>query len=219
MTSPSASQTDLHLPSALQIRPAALPDVDAILELHRLAFADKFSAAFGARRIDLGIKAMATAWRRQGQGALQGMFVALIDDAIIGTITLRTWEMAAEHSGGAELAFQQVLGIWLAARSIFTLSLLDHRIDRYEGYITDVAVDERFRRRGIATAMLQRVEDEARLRRKRFLALYVSARNKGALRAYEQGGFSTIRVRHSLLTGWLLRQREWVYMRKDLEDT
>jgi len=191
-------------------------DVDAILDLHRLAFADKFRAAFGAHRIDLGIRAMATAWERQGASALQGMFVDEAEDVVVGTITLRGWEMAHEHVGGAELAFQQVLGIWLATRSIFTLSLLDHRIDRHEGYITDVAVDERYRRRGIATAMLQRVEDEARLRRKRFLGLYVSARNYDAIRVYEQAGFVSARVRHSLLTAWVLRQRDWLYMRKDL---
>jgi ribosomal protein S18 acetylase RimI-like enzyme len=109
-----------------------------------------------------------------------------------------------------------VLGVWLAARSIFTLSLLDHRIDRYEGYITDVAVAEGYRRRGIASALLLRAEDEARLRRKRFTALYVAGRNRGAIAAYAQLGYARVRMRRSLLTAWLLHHRDWMYMRKEL---
>jgi ribosomal protein S18 acetylase RimI-like enzyme len=216
MTTTSASHSDLSTPVAPLIRHATMDDIDAVLGLHRLAFADKFSAAFGVRRIDLGIEAMATAWRRQGVMALQGMLVAQIGPEVVGTATLRTWEMSGESSGTAELAFQQVLGVWLAARSIFTLSLLDHRIDRHEGYITDVAVSERFRRRGIATQLLLRAEEEALFRRKRYLALYVAGRNRGAILAYEQLGYKVARVRNSLLTAWLLRQREWIYMRKEL---
>jgi ribosomal protein S18 acetylase RimI-like enzyme len=216
MTSTSASPSELSPPMVPLIRHATMDDIDTILELHRLAFADKFSAAFGPRRVDLGIAAMAAAWRRQGATALQGMLVAQLGGEVVGTATLRTWEMAGESSGSAEIAFQQVLGVWLAARSIFTLSLLDHRIDRHEGYITDVAVSERHRRRGIATALLLRAEDEARWRRKRHLGLYVAGRNQGAIAVYAQLGFRRARVRNSLLTAWLLRQRSWIYMQKEL---
>ena len=91
----------------------------------------------------------------------------------------------SDDTGAAELAFQQVLGLWGATRSIFALSLLDHQIDRAEGYITDVAVLSPYRRRGVAQALLARAEEEARVRR-------------------------------SLLAGWILHQRAWVFMRKDL---
>ena len=114
------------------------------------------------------------------------------------------------------MAFHQVLGTWRAMRSIFALSLLDHQIDRSEGYITDVAVLNEYRRRGVAQAMLARAEEEARIRRKRDLALYVSARNRGAIDLYERTGFTRWRTRRSLMAGWILRQRVWQLMRKDL---
>lgn len=201
-------------PLTIDIRPARMDDIYPILGLHREAFADKFGAAFGVRGTDRGVEAMAEAWRRQGVAALRGMLVACADSQIIGTITLRTWEMGNDNTGAAEMAFHQVLGPWGATRSIFALSLLDHPIARDEGYITDVAVLSPYRRRGVAQALLAQVEDDARLRRKRFLALYVSAGNLAARTLYAQAGFSEERKRRSLLAGWLLRQRTWIYMRK-----
>jgi ribosomal protein S18 acetylase RimI-like enzyme len=203
-------------PLTIDIRPARMDDVYPILGLHREAFADKFGAAFGARGAARGIEAMAEAWRRQGINALRGMLVAIADGQVIGTITLRTWEMGSDNSGAAEMAFHQVLGAWGAMRSIFALSLLDHLIGRDEGYITDVAVLSSYRRRGVAQALLARAEEDARIRRKRFLGLYVSAANQGARRLYLGAGFAEHHKRRSLLAGWLLRQRVWIYMRKDV---
>jgi ribosomal protein S18 acetylase RimI-like enzyme len=204
-------------PLTVDIRPARMEDIYPILRLHREAFADKFGAAFGSRGAAQGVEAMAEAWRRQGSSALRGMLVAFADAQVIGTITLRTWEMGNDNTSAAEMAFHQVLGAWGAIRSIFALSLLDHQIDRAEGYITDVAVLNPYRRRGVAQALLACTEEEARLRRKRYLGLYVSAANKGAQRLYNGAGFVERRVRRSLLAGWILRQRAWIYMCKELE--
>src|SRR5215211_3877136 len=176
-------------PLQVNIRPAQMSDIYPILELHREAFADKFGAAFGTNGTARGVEAMAEAWRRQGVAALRGMLVAEADPQIVGTITLRTWEMGGDNTGAAEMAFHQVLGAWGAVRSIFALSLLDHQIERAEGYITDVAVLSAYRRRGIAHALLARAEEEARIRRKRFLGLYVSQRNRGAQNLYRRCGF------------------------------
>lgn len=204
-------------PLAIDIRPARMDDIYPILRLHREAFADKFGAAFGSAGAGRGIEAMAEAWRRQGVSALRGMIVAVAEGEVIGTISLRTAEMNSDSSGAAEIAFHQVLGAWGAIRSIFALSLLDHQIDRAEGYITDVAVLAPFRRRGVAQALLARAEEEARLRNKRFLGLYVSASNLGAQDLYARTGFVEHRVRRSWMAAWMLHQRKWVYMRKPLE--
>lgn len=203
-------------PLVIDIRPARMGDIYPILALHREAFADKFGAAFGAGGTARGVEAMAEAWRRQGTSALRGMLVACAAGQVVGTITLRTREMGGDDTGAAELAFQQVLGMWGAFRSIFTLSLLDHQIDRDEGYITDVAVLSDYRRRGIASVLLASAEDDARARRKRFLGLYVSAANRGAQTLYLNAGFVKCQTRRSFLAGLLLRQVGWIYMRKDL---
>lgn len=198
------------------IRPARLDDIALILELHREAFADKFGGAFGPDATDRGVAALAAAWRRQGPIALRGMFIAEYEGRVIGTTTVRTWEMTSDDGGAAEIAFHQELGLWRAIRSLFALSLLDHQIERREGFVTDVAVLAPYRRGGVARALLARAEQEAQLRNKRFLGLYVSARNEGARALYHSLGFYDVRVRRSLLAWLIFGQGRWVYMRKDL---
>ena len=216
MTAATATLTQMPLP-ALEIRPARLEDAYAVLWLHREAFADKFGAAFGTQHVDQGVEAMAEAWRRQGVTALRGMLVAVVDGKVVGTTTVRTWEMGGDDGGAADIAYHQVLGTWGALRSIFTLSLLDHLIGRDEGYITDVAVLSTHRRQGIARALLIRAEAEARLRRKRYLSLYVSAANSGAHELYLSLGFVDRKLRRSIMTALLLHQHGWYFMQKRLD--
>ncbi|NTW04414.1 MAG: GNAT family N-acetyltransferase [Oscillochloris sp.] len=201
---------------AALIRPACLDDVDAIVELHSQAFADTFGGAFGRSRIGVGAQALATAWRRQGPSSMRGMLVAEYRGCLIGTTTLRTWEMGGDDTTAAEMAFHEVLGAWGATRSIFALSLLDHRIAHHEGFLADVAVVESYRRSGVARSLLVRAEEEARARYKRFLGLYVSAHNTGARSLYQHLGFVTTRTRRSLLAWLFFGQGTWHYMRKNL---
>lgn len=200
-------------PDGLEIRAARTTDIYAILALHREAFSDKFGAAFG-RQTDRGVEAMAETWRRQGPTALRGMLLAVMDNQVVGTISMRTSDMGMDFGGTAELVFSNILGPWGAMRSIMTLSILEHQIGRYEGYITDVAVLSAYRRRGIAQALLSQAEANARQRQRQYMSLYVSKRNLGARSLYERYGFSAHRVRHSILAWLVLHQRDWVYMRK-----
>jgi len=201
---------------AAEIRPARLDDIAAIVDLHSRAFADTFGGAFGRGHIDLGTKALATAWRSQGPASMRGMLVAEHDGLLIGTITLRTWEMGGYDTGAAEMAFQEVLGVWGATRSLFALSLLDHQIAHHEGFLADVAVLEPYRRSGVARSMLARAEEEARARHKRFLGLYVSSGNSGARGLYRSLGFVDAHTRRSLFAWMLFGQGTWHYMRKSL---
>jgi ribosomal protein S18 acetylase RimI-like enzyme len=212
----SPQQQSRALLGALQVRPARVEDIPEIVALHREAFADKFGGAFGSGYEAQGAAALAATWQRQGPSALRGMLVAEKDNQVIGTTTVRTWDMGLDDSAAAEIAFQETLGVWGAMRSLFALSLIDHRIDRREGFITDVAVYAPFRRAGVAQAMLTRAEDDARRRGKAFLGLYVSAVNTAARALYQRSGFYDVRIRRSLLARLFFGQGRWVYMRKDL---
>jgi len=193
-------------------------DAEAILALHQEAFADKFYAAFGKKGIAKGSKALLLLWQSQGEQALRGMFVAEWQQQIIGTTTLRTWEMNNETTflGDTRLALQQILGFWGTIRAILALSLLNHQVKRSEGFITDVAVLTPFRRSGLATTLLAFAAQEAILLQKSYLGLYVSSSNTGAYALYRHLGFYKRRTRRSWLTQLFLEQREWAYMCKDL---
>ncbi len=203
----------------LTVRTAHVNDIAEVLALHRFAFADKFGSAFGAGQaaLDRGVAALALAWSHKGGRMLRGMLVAERDGVVVGTLTLRTWEMGDGESETIEYAFQQVLGLWGTMRSLFVLSLLTHRVGRFEGYITDVAVHQQYRRQGVAQALLAVAERTARQQRRHYLGLYVSNSNTGAHRLYEQAGFHVARVQKSWMTRLLFGQRNWLYMRKNLE--
>lgn len=214
--SPAASQESISIPD-IHIRAAEMRDINTILVLHCEAFADKFGGAFGTKGVTKGATAMANAWKRQGSSSLAGMLVAELDSQIIGTIMLRTYEMDNDQNYATELAFQQTLGIWGAAWSIFALSLLSHKIGKYEGFITDVAVLKPFRRRGVAQKLLVEAEKKARAQNKSYLGLYVSSANDGARHLYESNGFHQAHVRRSWMTRLIFGQREWIYMRKNVQ--
>lgn len=202
--------------AAVLVRAATRADIPAVVALHSEAFADKFGGAFGNAGRERGAAALQEAWQRQGARALRGMLLAEVGGQIVGTITLRTWEMGDEDVMTTELAFQQVLGLWGAMRSMFALSLLSHRIQRSEGYITDVAVDAAYRGLGIGRQLLGQAEQVAHRSHKAYLTLHVSSRNKNARTLYERTGFRVVQEHHSLLTWFFFNQRSWLYMRKDL---
>jgi len=202
--------------NGIVIRSARLSDIDAIVALHREAFADTFGAAFGPHGGERGAQALAVGWRRQGAAALQGMLVAEYDNQVIGTTSLRTRDMMS-GGGFAESAFFEILGWWGALRSLFALSLLDHQIGHGEGFIADVAVAPAWRRRGVARALLQQAEQYARSRALTYLGLYVRETNQPARTLYERLGFQALYVRHSFFGRLFFGQSGWIYMRKDLD--
>ena len=64
-----------------------------------------------------------------------------------------------------------------------------------EGYIDNVAVDPDFRRRGVASALLEALIGEAGRRKLRFLSLEVRAGNAGAIALYASFGFESLGMR------------------------
>ena len=204
---------------ALMIRPAIMDDLVPMLQLQALAFADKFSSAFGKRGIQRGVAALHQSHQMQGPSSLQGMYVMLAGGEIVGTITLRTVEMRPDDVGLVEQAFLRELGAWGAFRAVHALSQIDHRIGRDEGFISDVAVAEHYRRRGIAQAMMRHSMTLARELGKKRLGLYVSASNHSARALYRNLGFSEGQVRRSWWNALFLGERRWIYMSYNLRET
>lgn len=65
----------------------------------------------------------------------------------------------------------------------------------FEAMIENVAVLPEYRRRGIAAAMLDRIEAEAKGRALENISLEVASRNSGAVLLYEKAGFIRAGVR------------------------
>lgn len=208
----SAAVTINHNGFPLVIRPATLNDVDSFLEVQSAAFADKFAAAFGKHASSRGVAAFRRIHQLQGANSLQGLYLAMLEERVVGTITLRTSDMRYDDGGVLDQVFLRELGTWGTIRATHVLSQLDHRIARDEGFITDVAVVPDLRRNGIAKLMMRHVIAIAREERKRFLSLYVSASNQKALDLYTGLGFKQEKIRHAWGNIVFWGQWRWVYM-------
>ncbi len=200
---------------AIRVRPARESDLPAVGQILAEGFHGKFAAAFG-ERADRTARIIARTLALEAPYGLPGLFVAEGDGTVVGTIALRRQNdpsLAEWESMGILFA---ELGLWGAIRALFHFSLLDQPIGREEVYVSDVAVSEPWRRRGVGRALLEHAERVAREWGKQALALDVSARNTPALELYRRLGYGEQRRRHPLLTRWLLNEPEWVRMRKEL---
>jgi ribosomal protein S18 acetylase RimI-like enzyme len=197
------------------IRRAFLDDIGGLLAVHGDAFHDKFVAAFGSRSYDRGVALMHDIWRRQGPAGMAGIWVAMADGEIVGTIAVRS-RLASRLLPPipVEWLFIRTLGLFRGLYAIFALSLVDYHVGADEAYISDVAVRSSHRRRGIATLLLEHAIAEAQRQRLRSVCLFVKANNTSALRLYQQHGFVQVGVRRSLF-GWILvRNSTWYLLRR-----
>ena len=87
--------------------------------------------------------------------------------------------------------------------AVFRVALIDEEVAGYvgmlhvldEGDICNVAVFDKFRRRGVATALIQHLADYAVENQLSFITLEVRESNMGAQKFYETMGFETIGIR------------------------
>lgn len=201
--------------TTINLRLATLADVERIVAIHAEAFHQSFVAAFGRERYHDGLRVMVEVLRRQGIVGLHGMWVAEQDGLVVGTITMRARGGAGLSSSiPVEWLFIRTLGVFRGLYALNALSFIEHHIGAHELYVTDVAVDQRFQRRGIGRAMLLHACAYAERQQLSMVSLYVDAANKPALALYQGLGFYVTSTRHSLM-GWLLvRQLRWLLLRR-----
>jgi uncharacterized protein len=114
------------------------------------------------------------------------------DDHIVGMASGYT---EAQHRRSSDEPLRKAAGRSVA-RILFTSALASpilrflHACDEGDFYLQFLAVDEGFRREGIATELLRAMEARAREGGARRFALDVAARNADARRLYERQGLA-----------------------------
>ncbi|MBA3943175.1 MAG: GNAT family N-acetyltransferase [Herpetosiphonaceae bacterium] len=137
-------------------------------------------------------------------GRLNGMFVAAdTTDRPVGMAGLRTTELRPTTNWQEESIQLEELGIarafWLELRADLT-EPSNYQLRPDEAFVYSVVVTASWRRRGVAEALLQVLQQEAWSRGKRRIALEVVATNSAALRLYESHGYTLVRHRRGLLS-------------------
>jgi ribosomal protein S18 acetylase RimI-like enzyme len=195
------------------------PDEDpAIAALVVEGFLDKFRPVYG-RRMDRSIKIMEK-WISL-EHASGGVTTLVIEGyaaaEIAGSIGVRTADSREDVlARGLWQTFTRNLGF---PRTVWATTLLSY--PRYssvssEAYIERLVVSPDFRRRGMARRLLAAAEDLARDAGKRTVGLHVSGNNLPALRLYESEGYKEVSRQRSLLTGFFLNIKDWLYLKKEL---
>lgn len=200
------------------VRPAEHRDEPSIADLVVEGFLDKFRPIFG-RRMERSTKIMER-WVRM-EHSLGGVRSLVIEGAapveIVASVGVRTGSSDDEAlTRGIWEILRQNLGFFHASWAATLLSYPRYASSSSEAYIERLVVANEYRRRGVARIMLDAAETLARESDKRTVGLHVSGSNFPALKLYEACGYEEVSRQRSLLTGYFLGIREWLYLQKDL---
>jgi ribosomal protein S18 acetylase RimI-like enzyme len=206
------------LEKSFVVRPAEPRDNAAIASLVVEGFLDKFRPIFG-RRMDRSERIMEK-WVQlehslggvrslviEGPGPAEisasvGIRVAISDD---DALTRGLWR-----------TLHRSLGFFRASWAVTLLSYPRYAASSSEAYVERLVVSHEHRRQGMARVLLDGVESLARESGKETIGLHVSERNLPALRLYEGYGYEEKSRQRSLLTGYFLGIREWLYLQREL---
>jgi ribosomal protein S18 acetylase RimI-like enzyme len=179
----------------LTFRKARGEDMDAAVELLAATMADFGVMTMGLGSRELELKALRH-WFVKTDNRFSHEFckLALVDGATAGLLlTLR-----GDHLDRLERTLTDgVLKVYnpiQLVRMLWRLMILGRteEANRDEYLVSHVAVAPEYRRRGIATALLQKAEEEAKQKGYNKLVLEVETDNTGAIRTYEKFGFNTV---------------------------
>ncbi len=195
------------------------PDEDpAIAALVVEGFLDKFRPVFG-RRMDRSVKIMEK-WIKleHASGGVTSLVIEGYAAAeIAGSLGVRTADSREDIlAHGLWRTLSRNLGLPRAVWATTLLSYPRYSSNSSEAYIERLVVSPDFRRQGMARRLLAAAEDLARDAGKRTVGLHVSGNNLPALRLYENEGYEEVARQRSLLTGYFLNIKDWLYLKKEL---
>jgi len=200
------------------VRLAGAEEDPAIASLVVEGFLDKFRPVFG-RRMDRSVKVMEK-WIRleHASGGVTSLVIeGYAPGEIAGSVGVR---IAASREDVLARGLWRTLTRNLGfSRALWATTLLSY--PRYssassEAYIERLVVSPDFRRQGMARRLLLAAEDLARDAAKASVGLHVSGNNLAALRLYEGEGYGEVSRQRSLLTGYFLNIKDWLYLQKRL---
>jgi ribosomal protein S18 acetylase RimI-like enzyme len=199
------------------VRPAEPRDEAEIAKLVVEGFLDKFRPIFG-NRMDRSEKIMER-WVHL-EHSLGGVSSLVVEDPaseITASIGVRTESSEDDAlARGLWKVLRENLGYVHAFWAATLLSYPHYAATSSEAYVERLVVSQEHRRRGMARALLDAAESLARDSGKETVGLHVSGGNLPALKLYETYGYEGNSRQRSLLTGYFLGIRNWLYLKKTL---
>ena len=200
------------------VRAAESRDDAAIAKLVVEGFVDKFRPVFGSR-MGRSAKIMER-WVRL-EHSLGGVTSLVIEDpdqdGVSASVGVRVGSSDDDAlARGLWKTLRRHLGFARASWAATLLSYPRYAASSSEAYVERLVVSGDHRNRGMGRALLEAAEDLARETGKESVGLHVSGGNVAALKLYESYGYEESSRQRSLLTGYFLGIRDWLYLRKEL---
>ena len=200
----------------ISVRTANPEDEPAIVALVVEGFLDQFIPVFGDSS-ELSNKIMEKWIKLEHVSGGVRSLVAWSGDEVVASVGVRTANsQEADLSRGLWCALRRNLGPLRAAWATMLLSYPRYAPRSSEAYVERLVVSPGYRNRGMGRELLHRAEDLGREAGKKTVGLHVSGNNEAAIKLYEDEGYIEISRQRSLLTGYFLGIREWLYMNKRL---
>ena len=200
------------------VRAAESRDDVAIAGLVVEGFLDKFRPVFGSR-MDRAIKIMEK-WVRleHSLGGVSSLVIAGPDpEEVSASVGVRIGSSEDDAlARGLWKALRRHLGLVRASWAATLLSYPRYVANSSEAYVERLVVSREHRNQGMARALLDAAEELARESGKETVGLHVSGGNVAALELYESYGYEESSRQRSLLTGYFLGIRDWLYLQKAL---
>ena len=200
------------------VRAAESRDNAAIAGLVVEGFLDKFRPVFGMR-LDRSVKIMEK-WIRL-EHDLGGVSSLVIEGFEPGEIPASVGVRIGKSEDdalarGLWKALRRHLGLVRAGWAATLLSYPRYVANSSEAYVERLVVSSEHRKQGMARALLDAAEALARESGKETVGLHVTGDNVAALKLYESFGYEERSRQRSLLTGYFLGIRDWLYLQKML---
>jgi ribosomal protein S18 acetylase RimI-like enzyme len=200
------------------VRPAEPQEDEAIAALVVEGFMDKFRPVFG-RRMTRSVRIMEK-WvsLEHSLGGVRSLVLEASGPAdIAASVGIRIGSSDEDAlARGLWKVLRRNLGFIRAGWAATLLSYPRYAATSSEAYIERLVVTHEHRHQGMARALLEAAEAVARESGKESVGLHVSCGNLPALKLYEAYGYEECSRQRSLLTGYFLGIREWLYLRKEL---
>jgi GNAT superfamily N-acetyltransferase len=200
------------------VRFADAEDDPAIAALVVEGFLEKFRPIFGAR-MDRSLRVMEK-WvtlEHASGGVTSLVTEGYSPSELAGSVGVRTAPSREDVlARGLWRSLTRNLGFPRAMWATTLLSYPRYSHTSSEAYVERLVVSPSFQRRGIARGLLSAAEKLAREAGKETVGLHVSGNNLAALRLYEAEGYRQAGRQRSVLTGYFLDAREWLFLQKTL---
>ena len=141
-------------------------------------------------------------------------FVAKKGEEIVGTIEIISEDAIRKYKKNFKIYFENI-GLKKSLKAYY-FKISPYRMDDKILYIDTVAVDEKFRRKGIAKKILELTNNIGKRMNKEFLTLWVAKENLPAFHLYKTMGYKEIKEKSSKILEKRFLNKEWLYLKKEI---